>query len=312
MSTVNIFNNVNVKYDISLRYDEIKNNYMSILLALMFTDKISISKINNNEIKLNFHTYSAQLMRVFITIMKNDFKLSGRVKLNKKQIKYLWESDAVCIYDEQFIKLKWLEYNKHEIFNLVKNEISKNNQKFFNNFLKIVFLINGYLYDPQKCYKINFRFSKKNQANYFGRLLKLSNIKSSSYNIGSHYVIAITNFYGLNWFLVFMNLQNYAKDLNNIACSKKICADVNRSVNMEIANYKRAIEAAYTQINMINAVIRNYDFNKLDDDVKYFIKLRVSHPSDSIKQLSKLSEGKLSISKIRRCINRLNKLINEL
>lgn len=67
---------------------------------------------------------------------------------------------------------------------------------------------------------------------------------------------------------------------------KSVRNDVNRQINAELANQQKASNAAVEQIYAIRRVVEHYGMEDLPPALQDFIRLRVTYPEASLKELA--------------------------
>lgn len=68
---------------------------------------------------------------------------------------------------------------------------------------------------------------------------------------------------------------------------KSVRNDVNRQINAELANQQKAASAAVEQIYAIRRVVEHYGMEDLPPALQEFIRLRVTYPEASLKELGR-------------------------
>ncbi len=87
---------------------------------------------------------------------------------------------------------------------------------------------------------------------------------------------------------------------------------INRVMNCEIANQKKATQAALRQVEEIQGIEKTYDIKELPKSVIEAMKLRKDNPEDSLQELSDKSEALFGHVISRSALNHRFKAIHEL
>ena len=93
---------------------------------------------------------------------------------------------------------------------------------------------------------------------------------------------------------------------------KSVRNDVNRRVNAEIANQAKTAQASIGQIKTIRHVLEHHDIKTLPKALQDYIRLRVSYPDASLKELGEMANPPLSKSAIYHRVRRLEQIEKEL
>lgn len=93
---------------------------------------------------------------------------------------------------------------------------------------------------------------------------------------------------------------------------KSVRNDVNRQINAELANQQKAASAAVEQIYAIRRVVEHYGMEDLPPALQEFIRLRVTYPEASLKELGERATPPLSKSAVYHRVRRLEQLAAEL
>ncbi len=92
---------------------------------------------------------------------------------------------------------------------------------------------------------------------------------------------------------------------------KSVRNDVNRAINAELANQQKASNAAVEQLFAIRVVLEHYGMENLPPALQEFIKLRVTYPDASLKELGQHSTPPLSKSAVYHRVRRLESMARE-
>ena len=93
---------------------------------------------------------------------------------------------------------------------------------------------------------------------------------------------------------------------------KSVRNDVNRQINAELANQQKAASAAVEQIYAIRTVVEHYGMENLPPALQDFIRLRVTYPEASLKELGERATPPLSKSAVYHRVRRLESMAAEL
>lgn len=92
---------------------------------------------------------------------------------------------------------------------------------------------------------------------------------------------------------------------------KSVRNDTNRIVNAELANQRKASEAATSQVELIDAVAGEVGLDSLPPALRDFCELRLAHPELSLRELGGEADPPLSKSAVYHRVRRLEELLAE-
>ena len=92
---------------------------------------------------------------------------------------------------------------------------------------------------------------------------------------------------------------------------KSVRNDVNRMVNAEVANRQKASNAAVDQLFSIKVVLERYGMENLPPALQDFIRLRVTYPDASLKELGEHANPPLSKSAVYHRVRRIEQMAQE-
>ena len=100
--------------------------------------------------------------------------------------------------------------------------------------------------------------------------------------------------------------------MENERVIKSVRNDVNRITNAEIANQAKAANASVDQIFAIRKVVDAYGMENLPPALQEFIKLRVTNPDATLKELGEKANPPLSKSAVYHRVRRIEQMAKEL
>ena len=113
-------------------------------------------------------------------------------------------------------------------------------------------------------------------------------------------------------FLAFVGAHHSALSMENERVIKSVRNDVNRITNAEIANQAKAANASVDQIFAIRKVVDAYGMENLPPALQEFIKLRVTNPDATLKELGEKANPPLSKSAVYHRVRRIEQMAKEL
>ena len=191
--------------------------------------------------------------------------------------------------------------------NTLKHE--KNEKK---DFLRRVFLLNGYIANPEKEYHLEILTDEKELANIicellneFGILAKVieKKYKYATYVKEAESIALFLNIIGAHKSLFKFEDTKVVHEMNN---------QVNRIVNCETANLSKIVNTAVRQVEAIKKIKEKKGFDGLPESLKEIAELRIQNPEMSLTDLGKLLKNPLSKSGVNHRLKKLEDISKEL
>lgn len=178
-------------------------------------------------------------------------------------------------------------------------------------YLRGAFLGSGFISDP----KSNFHFEivVENEQLAYGLvdLLAEKGITAKVMHRRNTYMVYLKSGDAILEFLAFTGAHRSAIALEEERVVKAVRGDVNRLINAELANQQKASKAAVAQIKTIRRVLEKHSIQTLPPALQEFIRLRVTYPEASLKELGDRADPPLSKSAINHRVRRLEALAKE-
>lgn len=180
------------------------------------------------------------------------------------------------------------------------------------SYMRGAFLGSGYVSEPSGNFHFEISVDRKSQAIDMQKILAKKGIKSGVCPRRNSFLLYIKSGQGISDFLAFTGAHKCALKLESTRVSKQIANQINRQTNAEIANSKRTVEAAYSQIVMIKRVAKHYGLENLPPALREFMALRVKYHNVSLSELGTLADPPISKSAINGRVRRLEHLANSI
>ncbi|MBR1453839.1 MAG: DNA-binding protein WhiA [Lachnospiraceae bacterium] len=204
------------------------------------------------------------------------------------------------------------EISHHVLKNkyLDKTKISYSDMKVKND-LRLKFINHGVLCEPNYGYHFEYRFKTIDEANETLDELLYFDIEGriSINEKRNEAIIYIVDMKTIMKLLKLLGASSTLKEYKRIVEEKKKIADTNRIVNFETANIKRTANAALRQCEDIKKLLKRYDINSLDSDIRIVVKARNKYKTLSLTELSE----KIGVSKsvINHRFMKIRKMLGE-
>ncbi len=178
-------------------------------------------------------------------------------------------------------------------------------------YLRGIFLGSGFISDPKSDFHFEMIVENGQFAQDAVEILSSQGIPAKVMARRSSQMIYLKSGNAILEFLAFTGAHRSALMLEEVRVVKSVRNDVNRQINAEIANQHKAADAAFRQLFMIRDVLRIHDVASLPPALQEFIRLRVTYPEASLKELGERHDPPLSKSAMNHRLRRLEQLLEE-
>lgn len=291
--------NERLKLEIISKYNEKEYNDMlktiSTLIGILisksviFQDEI-IKIINKDEEILNFVIKLLNRLNISFNVIKN--KDYPRMKEDRLNIEKQRKKEVIN-------KINKIEIKKKEIIdkigNISKYELNK------SSILSGLFLLNGYIYNPENKYEFKMNINLKGKTEIFDvEKIKeyLQNLKLNlKENTSNDFEILIQNAEEIGDVLRNIKVSNSVLEFEDIRALKEFRNDTNRTINFEIANMSKSFSSSIKQLKIIEKINELDKYDQLDENYRKLINIRSKNPNASLKEIAKeLGVSKATIS----------------
>jgi len=255
-------------------------------LSAMLHINGSVEK-NSQGISLVFQTTNNAVVRRFMTLTKELYNIE--VSLLKKQINKLRKHDlfVVKINDKVDFLISDLSLlNKDSIFfqdvdeNLISEECCK------KAYLRGAFLASGSINSPEtSAYHLEIQSFSEVQANVLKDIMDEFSLNGKTSKNKRGYITYIKEAEKIADFLRVIGASNSLFDFEDSRIKRDFKNSINRVINCDIANEKKAMDAANKQLEYIE-IIEKRGKSDLSRILKEAIFLRKKYPESSLIELS--------------------------
>lgn len=179
-------------------------------------------------------------------------------------------------------------------------------------YLRGVFLGSGFIANPKGDFHFEITVETQTMANDIIELMSASGISAKITERRNSYTIYLKSGSAISSFLALVGAHQCALKMENERVLKSVRNDVNRRVNAEIANQAKTAQASIEQIQTIRRVLEYHDIKTLPKALQDYIRLRVSYPDASLKELGEMANPPLSKSAIYHRVRRLEQMEKDL
>ncbi|MDY0024046.1 MAG: DNA-binding protein WhiA [Candidatus Izemoplasmatales bacterium] len=255
-------------------------------LSAMLHINGSVEK-NSQGISLVFQTTNNAVVRRFMTLTKELYNIE--VSLLKKQINKLRKHDlfVVKINDKVDFLISDLSLlNKDSIFfqdvdeNLISEECCK------KAYLRGAFLASGSINSPEtSAYHLEIQSFSEVQANVLKDIMDEFSLNGKTSKNKRGYITYIKEAEKIADFLRVIGASNSLFDFEDSRIKRDFKNSINRVINCDLANEKKAMDAANKQLEYIE-IIEKRGKSDLSRILKEAIFLRKKYPESSLIELS--------------------------
>lgn len=293
-----------IKYEISCNHGvTARHCKIAMLAGLLLCGTIIY---DGNELKLTTEnqyvaTTCYQLMEVLLEIASNPIKLINEKHNCKVQVTGKGAMDKLF----ELFKIEDLEGVDKHIFPIPSINLNQSCCK--RAFIMGCFLGAGSLNAPDKSYHFEIVTKKEEIALMLCNIFKDFDVKTKIIKRKDSYVVYSKDSESVSSILLVVNAPNSLMRFENTRIEKQVRNRINRGINFEVSNLKKAGMAGDRQVEDIKLILSKMGIESLDVHLQEVVKLRMDNPESSLKELSELS-GNLSKS----CINHRLRKIREL
>lgn len=270
--------------------EEIKYELIGYLIS-------SNSEVNKNKIK--YATESDYNINRFSKILANleiehDIGMSGNLFVITAEIPQIKEIKT---------KDKCIEIANEETIFSEKEENKK-------AMIRGMFLGSGSVNNPQNKYHFEISFSTKNNLEFAINLIEMFQIKPKKLLTKDKYSIYIKEGEEISKILALIGANKAVMKFEDIRIEREMRGKINRLVNCETANLNKTINASVEQIEAIEKLKKEKQFNRLNDNLKEIAELRVKYPDLSLTELGKKANPPIGKSGVNYRLKKIMEIAN--
>lgn len=178
-------------------------------------------------------------------------------------------------------------------------------------YLRGAFLGSGFISNPKSDFHFEMIVETAELAEDIVALMAEKGIKAKIMQRRNSYMIYLKSGTSILEFLAFTGAHHCAIAMEEERVVKSVRNDVNRMINAELANQQKATKAAVEQLFMIREVLEEHDIETLPPALQEFIRLRVTYPDASLKELGNKVSPPLSKSAMNHRVRRLEAMVKK-
>lgn len=179
-------------------------------------------------------------------------------------------------------------------------------------YVRGAFLGSGFISNPKSDFHFEITVETDPLAAGLVELMARKDIAARVMQRRSSYMVYLKSGASILEFLAWTGAHQAALSMEEERVVKSVRNDVNRMINAEMANQAKAAGAAVDQIYAIRAVVEHYGMENLPPALQDFIRLRVTYPEASLKELGQRATPPLSKSAVYHRVRRLESMAREI
>ena len=269
-----------VKEDILKFNTEPSQHLVELQALLRFSGEVIIS----NPLRLVFTSTNMQIIRYFIKLVKQfytdvEYEITSRQqqKLNKQTFYSCVISNCAKTILEDLGMFDPVPYNKEEIME---------DPNLIVGYLRGAFLAKGSINDPETSnYHLEISTDKESEALFIQRIMNYYEINARIAKRRNSLIIYIKEKDSIIDFARRLGANVTMNEFENIVIKRGLAADVNRLLNIDVANQQKTNNAAKEQIKYIKYIEMNFQLEKLDPKLLMVMKVRKENPEASLNEL---------------------------
>ena len=283
------------------------------LSAMLCYGEASIVTVDGEE-KLRFLSENPLIVKKVFTILKKSFNIIASVFFQKTGIKNK-SLYGIDIYGTKVVRevLKALRLEKaSEGWIKYTGDANRMRSCCRFSFIRGAFLMLGTISDPAKSYHMEFIASGNNDIGLFGRMLAdITGEAKTSTRKGSH-ILYIKDSSIIADVLAAMGASVSLMSYENTRIVNETRGMINRRVNCEVGNLKKAAAAGQKQVQDIELIIEKRGLEYLPDNLKEIAMLRIDNPEASLQELGEMTNPPLGRSGVNHRLQKLLSIAEEL
>ncbi len=178
-------------------------------------------------------------------------------------------------------------------------------------YLRGAFLGSGFVAHPRGDFHFEITVESESLAEGLVDLLEQKGIHARVMQRRSSYMVYLKSGAAILEFLAFAGAHQCALAMENERVIKSVRNDVNRMTNAEIANQAKSANASVDQIYAIRTVLEAHGMENLPPALQEFIRLRVTFPDATLKELGERAQPPLSKSAVYHRVRRIEQMAKE-
>lgn len=179
-------------------------------------------------------------------------------------------------------------------------------------YIRGAFLASGSMSDPEKTYHLEFAGQNAQHSEALSLLINGFDMDSKIVLRKKHHVVYLKEGRQIVDLLNIMEAHVALMALENLRILKDMRNNVNRIVNCETANLNKTVSAAVKQLNDIKYIEGHQGLHTLTDTLEVVARLRLNHPSASLKELGEMLSPPVGKSGVNHRLRKIGQIADSL
>jgi len=291
------------EYDSKDRLRALLSGYIRINGTLVFRNKTSLLTLKSENAKISRFIYET-INQIYDAKAHLDFLKKGNSKKTVYQISIENQSDEII----EDLEISFLEGKISK--NIVKND------ETISGYLTGAFLACGSVNSPSTSnYHLELALNSENYARWLSKLFgkyKNSNIEPKITKRRDKYVVYFKKSDQIANFLIMIGAVVSCMDFENVRVDRDFNNSANRLQNGDLANLKKTMKAAKSQIEEIKKIDNIFGLDTLENiKERELCKLRLEYESASLQELANLLSKRLKKEVSKSNVNHMFRSIHQ-
>ena len=175
-------------------------------------------------------------------------------------------------------------------------------------FLRGAFLERGSFSDPLKSNDLEFTFSRKETADLVSRTLSSLDIRGKTVERNGRYVVYLKDGDQISEFLLQIGANKALLAFENARVVKDVKNSVNRRVNFETANLRKAANAGVLRAQDIEKIEKTVGLDNLPENLREAALLRKEYPDVTLQELGEMMDPPVGKSGVNHRLRKLHEI----
>lgn len=276
-----------VKEDILKLQPEALTYATELEACLRFCSELIISR----PIRLSFSSSNLHIIRYYISLMKKLY-LNVKYEVNSRVMQKLKRQTIYsCVITEGADTL--IEDLGLFTENPIRKEEILLDERLIKAYMRGAFLAKGSVNDPiTSNYHLEISTEKEGEALFLQRAMNYFELNARIAKRRNSLIVYIKEKDAIVEFLRRIGANVIMNEFENVIIKRELSANINRILNIEVANQQKTNKSAGEQLKYIRYLELYYPLEKLDSKLLLVMKVRKENPEASLSELiSIMKEG---------------------
>lgn len=270
----------NVKDELcQLKLSNLEIQMVELEAMLRLSSEITI---NVNGIGVQFQTTNPLVAKRLLALLKNYIKCD--VDIASKKVNRLNQNNTYMI------NIKTMSDAIIEEFGLLTNSknqsVISDNEEFRSAYLRGSFLVKGSVNSPESSnYHLEISTTNADESIFIQSLMNSYDLDAKIIKRRNLFVVYIKSIETIKDFLRIVGSQDQAFLIEESQIVREISTNIQRKINIEVANDAKSLNAAQEQLKYIRYLEYNYPLENLDGRILLIMKVRKQNPEASLNEL---------------------------